>query len=55
MYKSRKRFDMCLKLPKLVYEEVKIILTSLKDTPQSKLYDTENLISNEYSNEISDF
>ncbi len=48
MYKSRKRFDMSLKLPKLVYEEVKIILTSLKDTPQSKLYDTENLISNEF-------
>lgn len=48
MYKSRKRFDMSLKLPKLVYDEVKIILSYLKNSPQSKLYDTENLTSNEF-------
>lgn len=48
MYSRRKRFDMSLVLPKQVFEEVTAIFDSIRNCPQSKLYDVENL-------EIEDF
>ncbi|WP_019541039.1 hypothetical protein [Proteiniphilum acetatigenes] len=46
---SRKRFDMSSELPESVFEEVKEILDSIKDSPASESYDIE---SNE---ELEDF
>jgi hypothetical protein len=39
MYKCRKRFDMSSNLPKDVFDEIKMILDSIKDSPSSKAYD----------------
>lgn len=40
MYGSRKRFDMASTLPKDVFEEVKTILDSIKNSPASEAYHT---------------
>ena len=38
---NRKRFDMSSDLPESVFEEVKVILDSIKDSPTSEAYDIE--------------
>ena len=38
MYGSRKRFDMSSDLPENVFEEVKTIIDSIKDSPPSRAY-----------------
>lgn len=43
MYGNRKRFDMSSDLPKDVFEEVKLILDSIKDNPPSEAYDVNNM------------
>jgi hypothetical protein len=43
MYGNRKRFDMSTDLPEEVFEEVKQILDSIKNSPSSKSFPAENI------------